>query len=83
MTPCSELSGTRRFRGTSGTTQRSTRRHIPEEDILQNHRCENLKSYVNQEHYHYVSGSIQIGYSIILENMGKESIPENAERIIL
>jgi hypothetical protein len=30
---------------TSGTTQRTTRRHIPEEDTLQNHRCENLKSY--------------------------------------
>jgi hypothetical protein len=30
---------------TSGTTQRITRRHIPEEDTLQNHRCENLKSY--------------------------------------
>jgi hypothetical protein len=29
---------------TSGTTQRTTRRHIPEEDSLQNHRCENLKS---------------------------------------
>jgi hypothetical protein len=31
---------------TSGTTQRTTRRHIPEEDTLQNHRCENLKSYI-------------------------------------
>jgi hypothetical protein len=30
---------------TSGTTQCTTRRHIPEEDTLQNHRCENLKSY--------------------------------------
>jgi hypothetical protein len=30
---------------TSGTTQRTTRRHIPEEDTLQNHRCKNLKSY--------------------------------------
>jgi hypothetical protein len=31
---------------TSGTTQRTTRRHVPEEDTLQNHRCENLKSYI-------------------------------------
>jgi hypothetical protein len=31
---------------TSGTTQRTTRRHIPEDDTLHNHRCENLKSYV-------------------------------------
>jgi hypothetical protein len=28
---------------TSGTTQRTTRRHIPEGNTLQNHRCENLK----------------------------------------
>jgi hypothetical protein len=34
MMPCSVLSGTRRFGGTSGTTQRTTRRHIPEEDTL-------------------------------------------------
>jgi hypothetical protein len=33
---------------TSGTTQRITRRHIPEEDTLQNHRCENLKSYKSE-----------------------------------
>jgi hypothetical protein len=26
-------------------TQRTTRRHIPEDDNLHNHRCENLKSY--------------------------------------
>jgi hypothetical protein len=26
--------------------QRTTRRHIPEDDTLHNHRCENLKSYV-------------------------------------
>jgi hypothetical protein len=30
---------------TSGTTLRTTRRHIPEDNILQNYRCENLKSY--------------------------------------
>jgi hypothetical protein len=33
-----------RFSETSGTTQRTTQRHIPE-DTLQNHCCENLKSY--------------------------------------
>jgi hypothetical protein len=31
---------------TSGATQRTTRRHIPEDDTLHNHRCENLKSYI-------------------------------------
>jgi hypothetical protein len=35
MTPCTALSGTRRVGGTSGTTQRTTRRHITEEDTLQ------------------------------------------------
>jgi hypothetical protein len=35
MTPCSVLSGTRRSSKTSGTTQRTTRRHIPEEDTLE------------------------------------------------
>jgi hypothetical protein len=30
---------------TSGVTQRTTRRHIPEDDTLHNHSCENLKSY--------------------------------------
>jgi hypothetical protein len=30
---------------TSGETQRTTRRHIPEDDTLHNHRCENLKPY--------------------------------------
>jgi hypothetical protein len=32
---------------TSGATQRTTRRHIPEDDTLHNHRCENLKSYIS------------------------------------
>jgi hypothetical protein len=31
---------------TSAETQRTTRRHIPEDDTLHNHRCENLKSYI-------------------------------------
>jgi hypothetical protein len=31
---------------TSGATQHTTRRHIPEDDTLHNHRCENLKSYI-------------------------------------
>jgi hypothetical protein len=30
---------------TSVTNQETTRRHIPEDDTLPNHRCENLKSY--------------------------------------
>jgi hypothetical protein len=30
---------------TSVETQLTTRRHIPEDDTLHNHRCENLKSY--------------------------------------
>jgi hypothetical protein len=30
---------------------RATRRHIPEENTLQNHRCENLKSYILYTEY--------------------------------
>jgi hypothetical protein len=30
---------------TSVATQQTTRRHIPEDDALHNHRCETLKSY--------------------------------------
>jgi hypothetical protein len=30
---------------TTLATQQTTRRHIPEDDTLHNHRCENLKSY--------------------------------------
>jgi hypothetical protein len=31
---------------TSVETRRTSRRHIPENDILHNHRCENLKSKI-------------------------------------
>jgi hypothetical protein len=31
---------------TSVDTQRTTRRYIPEDGTLHNHRCENLKSYI-------------------------------------
>jgi hypothetical protein len=31
---------------TSVASQQTTRRHIPEDDTLHNHRCENLKSYI-------------------------------------
>jgi hypothetical protein len=30
----------------SVATQQTTRRHIPEDDTLHNHCCENLKSYI-------------------------------------
>jgi hypothetical protein len=33
------------FLQTSVETQWTARRHIPEDDTLHNHRCENLKSY--------------------------------------
>jgi hypothetical protein len=46
MTPCSPLSCMRRSSETSGKTKLTTRRHIPEDNTLHNHRCENLKSYI-------------------------------------
>jgi hypothetical protein len=55
MTPCSPLVAEPtsltlkmeaiRTSETSVETQQTTRRHIPENDTLHNHRCENLKSY--------------------------------------
>jgi hypothetical protein len=47
---------------TSVDTQRTTRRHIPEDDTLHNYCCENLKSY-NTFNY--------LGYSISYEG-GKD-----------
>jgi hypothetical protein len=41
---------------TSVETQRTTRRHIPEDDILPNHRCENLKSYSANPQPNFISG---------------------------
>jgi hypothetical protein len=35
----------------SGTTLRTTERHIPEDDTLQNHRFENLKSKKNVDFF--------------------------------
>jgi hypothetical protein len=34
--------------GTSVDFQRASRRHIPEDRTLHNHRCQNLKSYINR-----------------------------------
>jgi hypothetical protein len=48
--------------GTSVDTQRTTRRHIPEDDAIHNHCCENLKSYID------LSGSGQCIVSDFLEN---------------
>jgi hypothetical protein len=45
MTPCSPYFCTRLSSETSGKNIRTTRRHIPEDGTLQNHPCENLKSY--------------------------------------
>jgi hypothetical protein len=36
---------------TSGATQRTTQCHIPEDDTLHLHRCENLKSYILKSYY--------------------------------
>jgi hypothetical protein len=39
---------------TSGETQRTTRRHISEDDTLHNHRCENLKPYKASSNLTYI-----------------------------
>jgi hypothetical protein len=42
---CTKLIHFRCSSETSVATQQTTPRHIPEDDTLHNHRCENLKSY--------------------------------------
>jgi hypothetical protein len=42
---------------TSVVTQQPTRRHIPENDSLHNHRCENLKSYTIPVHINIILSS--------------------------
>jgi hypothetical protein len=64
MSPCSPLSFHRRLGGTyrlhlqsqrnrfsKTRKQRTTRRHIPEDDTLHYHRCENLKSYISLRNF--------------------------------
>jgi hypothetical protein len=68
MTPCSALSGTRRFGGTYRLHLQGCRilseaasKHIPEEDTLQNHRCENLKSYIEYSSFPFSSAQTRNG----------------------
>jgi hypothetical protein len=42
---------------TSVETQRTTRRYIPEDGTLHNHRCENLKSYNEVKFWEHVDQS--------------------------
>jgi hypothetical protein len=44
---CSSEDGGDMFPEASVATQQTTWRHIPEDDTLHNHRCENLKSYIS------------------------------------
>jgi hypothetical protein len=46
------LHGLERSRVSSSGT---TRRHIPEDDTLHNHRCENLKSYIERSNLNFHS----------------------------
>jgi hypothetical protein len=50
LVPCVAYSSTRNMEGASSSEisidfQRTTRRYIPEDRALQNHRCKNLRSY--------------------------------------
>jgi hypothetical protein len=54
-----------RFFETSVHT-RPTRRHIPEDGILQNHGCENLKSYI------YEQSHVCFKYCVVTSIMGME-----------
>jgi hypothetical protein len=47
--------------------QQTTRRYIPEEDTLQSHRCENLKSYEE-----IIDGSV--GFEVLTAVITKSSV---------
>jgi hypothetical protein len=51
---------------TSVATQQTTRRHIPEDYTLHNHRCENLKS--NIQHLSLYKNMSEFGYSHLENN---------------
>jgi hypothetical protein len=52
---------------TSVGFQRNTRRYIPEDGTLHNHRCENLKSY---------TGIYTIRYTVMLERLVRRNESE-------
>jgi hypothetical protein len=56
---------------TSVATQETTRRHIPEDDTLHNHRCENLKSYNMYIGLSVVNSTF---FSLFNRILGKEGI---------
>jgi hypothetical protein len=55
---------------TSTDFQRTTRRYIPDNNILHNHRCENLKSYIvisKKQNKNLTLYAHQNWYSIVTE----------------
>jgi hypothetical protein len=52
---------------------RSTRRHIPEDDILHSHRPKNLKSYTESAHSHQEHPSLQYIYTADYQSLGMPS----------
>jgi hypothetical protein len=56
---------------TSVATQRTTRRHIPEDDTLHNHRCENLKSYTILKYLGLFLGEIWIIIPVLFNYTSK------------
>jgi hypothetical protein len=56
---------------TLGATQWTTRRHIPEDDTLHNHRCENLKSYKliqsASSHLNYLTSILILFFRLCLD----------------
>jgi hypothetical protein len=55
-------------------TQRTTRFHIPEDDTIHNHRCENIKSYILKNMFMCSSRSSEV---IINSNEYIKSVSQN------
>jgi hypothetical protein len=47
---------------TSVATQRTTRRHVPEDDTLHNHRCGNLKSCIRYSQFSVYTQITEVSY---------------------
>jgi hypothetical protein len=65
------------FSETSVETQRTTRRHVPEDDTLYNHHCEDVKSYIlNKLDF----GNFRCTLNLVEHNPSISKIPPSKDR---
>jgi hypothetical protein len=57
----------------SVATQQTTWRHIPEDDTFHNHRCKNLKSYIEKMDVQACGGDMNTCEILLKPGMGPQS----------